>query len=291
MKIRYMSDLHNEKCRFFVPYEHDEFDPPNEKEEILILAGDVDEISSKNIHSYKFIKNVSDRFRKVIYVPGNHEFFHGSLVKSVEEFNSAYAHFENVHMLNKSSLIVDDVAFIGATLWSKVFDKSASEIGARLYDYEFIKYRNRKLKVHDTNALHCEHRDYIFSEIKKMKRKGFQKIIVITHHAPSKLSVNPKWAGHPLGDAFSTDLEELIRKAQPNLWFHGHMHDNAKYTIGETQVIANPRGKTQIIRQEEFDKWLDTIYSGGKPDISEYDFQSNFIYENPSFDPWASIVV
>ena len=34
----------------------------------------------------------------------------------------------------------------------------------------------------------------------------------------------------------------MIRRFQPALWVHGHVHDAFDYTIGRTRVLANPRG-------------------------------------------------
>jgi Icc-related predicted phosphoesterase len=66
--------------------------------------------------------------------------------------------------------------------------------------------------------------------------------VVVTHHAPHPLSVNPRWKGSSLNPAFASDLSELIDLYRPALWVHGHMHDSADYPAGETRVICNPKG-------------------------------------------------
>ncbi len=51
---------------------------------------------------------------------------------------------------------------------------------------------------------------------------------------------HPRFAGTLLNAAFVSDLTPLIEKA--DLWIHGHVHDSFDYEIGDTRVIANPRG-------------------------------------------------
>ena len=46
-----------------------------------------------------------------------------------------------------------------------------------------------------------------------------------------------------MNGGYHNHLEELIMdNTQIKYWVHGHMHDPVDYTIGETRVLANPRG-------------------------------------------------
>src|SRR5690606_24568879 len=66
--------------------------------------------------------------------------------------------------------------------------------------------------------------------------------VVITHFAPSLLSIHPRFAGSPINACFVSDLAARIERWQPTLWLHGHTHDSFDYRIGATRVLANPRG-------------------------------------------------
>jgi hypothetical protein len=68
--------------------------------------------------------------------------------------------------------------------------------------------------------------------------------IVVGHHAPSSQSVAEWYKGDTLmNGAFRSELEEFIMdRPQIKLWFHGHMHNNSNYWIGDTRVVCNPRG-------------------------------------------------
>ena len=70
------------------------------------------------------------------------------------------------------------------------------------------------------------------------------KVIVVGHHAPSKLSTHPRYADETLmNGAYSSDLSEFILD-NPNikLWTHGHTHEDFDYMIGSTRIVCNPRG-------------------------------------------------
>jgi len=68
--------------------------------------------------------------------------------------------------------------------------------------------------------------------------------IVVGHHAPSSLSTAEQYKHDTLmNGAFRSELDEFIMdRPQIKLWFHGHMHNNSNYWIGETRVVCNPRG-------------------------------------------------
>ncbi len=65
--------------------------------------------------------------------------------------------------------------------------------------------------------------------------------IVVTHHAPSGKSGDPRH-DDSLSPAFASALETVVREHQPPLWIHGHTHHNIDYTIGSTRILSNQRG-------------------------------------------------
>ena len=61
----------------------------------------------------------------VLYVPGNHEFYGGSLAGTVGELKRLSAGSQ-IHVLDNEALIFGGVRFLGTTLWSD-FDLFADE--------------------------------------------------------------------------------------------------------------------------------------------------------------------
>ena len=70
------------------------------------------------------------------------------------------------------------------------------------------------------------------------------KVVVVSHHAPSPLSVNIKYIDdyHMNGGYHSNLTEFILDHPQIKTWVHGHMHDPVDYMIGTTRVLTNPRG-------------------------------------------------
>jgi Icc-related predicted phosphoesterase len=89
------------------------------------------------------------------------------------------------------------------------------------------------------------------------------KIVVVTHHAPSKQSKRPtKSTLSPnedfyLNGAYSSDLENfIVERPQIKFWFHGHTHKKHNYQIGSTTVLCNPRGYAGVESISKEFEWM-----------------------------------
>ena len=98
-----------------------------ESADVVILAGDVN-IGTKGI---EWIKSAIPN-KPVIYVLGNHEYYKGSYPKTLNKI-LALASDSNVHVLENRSIIIDNVRFHGATLWT---DFSLFVASSGLHAYE-----------------------------------------------------------------------------------------------------------------------------------------------------------
>lgn len=292
MKIRYVSDLHLEICPFVLPYDEEDDDDSS----ILVLAGDIAVSARFTDVMRHFFKNIAGRFREVIYVPGNHEYYHGHIEDAIHNLKVELNSLPNVKVLDREVYWIDDVAFIGATLWTDVSKRSKNAIVSiknSLNDYHFIEAEDdcRELNPEDTADIHDDHKQFIFDAVAQAKAENARKVIVISHHAPSHLSIHPKWAGSPLNPAFSSDLLVEIQQSAPDFWFHGHMHDNFKYNIGGTEVICNPRGYSRVVNTPDFYSIWIPACDGEKFKCDAFTYWNIFNQENVKFDPWASIDV
>lgn len=244
MNIRLLSDLHLEFGSLEVPV------IPGEDKMILVLAGDIAPI--KKVHLYKnFVTALSNRHRHTIYIPGNHEFYKGSITNGMNKLQDNLKDIDNISVFDSGTVIIDDVAFVCATLWTD-FNKgnpmTILSVSAAMNDYRQIRegtiaepYK-RKLSVHTIRSLHESHKDFMFSEIVKHKKAGL-KVVGVSHHAPSIMSINDKYdKTDPINYGFFSHLEHDILDAEPNLWLHGHTHSASDYIFGCTRVVCNPRG-------------------------------------------------
>jgi predicted phosphohydrolase len=234
MKINLVSDLHID------------FDPKDVtdkyKDEILILAGDLCE-SRKWRSLTSFLEYHSSLYKEVIYVPGNHEYYTSSIEKTNIELEAISSKIPNLHFLNNSKVIIDDVVYIGSTLWSDFENDnpiSKMQVEKGLYDYSLIDYKGKPISTDDVLSIFKINVFYLEYELKKHKE---DKVVVITHHAPSYQSIHPKYNSHGLNGGFASDLNWLIESnPQIRYWFHGHTHTSFNYLIGETRIVCNPKG-------------------------------------------------
>jgi hypothetical protein len=89
--------------------------------------------------------------------------------------------------------------------------------------------------------MHKQSRHYIEETV---RAHADRPVVVITHMAPTHLSINEKYKHDPISNgAYVSDLSNLILD-NPNIktWVHGHVHDPVDYMVGDTRVLCNPRG-------------------------------------------------
>lgn len=213
---------------------HLEFDnwrpaPPRSSNDILILAGDIAELGSCELAP--FLTDMTNQHEYVLYVAGNHEFYDQTYPTSWEGF----AHL-GVTTLHNQRVEINGQGFLGSTLWSKPtspLDVMTVELG--MNDFRYIRTPSGRFSVHRMIEEHNAAVDFLRTNI----RPGD---IVITHHAPTFASISSEFHGSSINSGFATDLSDLIFDTQPALWIHGHTHSPSDYYVGNTRVIANPKG-------------------------------------------------
>ncbi|EEF59045.1 metallophosphoesterase [Pedosphaera parvula] len=165
----------------------------------------------------------------------------------------------NVHVLENDVVRIDDVVFLGATLWTDfrlegdpILGATAAKVG--MADYQQIRTlpEDAVLRPADTRRYHEESKQWLVEQVEKYRDK---KIVVVTHHSPSGKSVTERFRGDPLNGAFASDMEDFVERSGAKLWVHGHIHSRSDYMIGWTRVLANPRGYPEE-RVEGFDPAL-----------------------------------
>jgi len=234
-EIRIVSDLHTEFVEYELPV------APNEKDTILVLAGDI----AVGEDAYDFILAHIDRFKHIVYVLGNHEFYHND-VTSVKEFWRTH-NIQNVTVLDDSTEIIDGVRFIGGTLWTNFKENdwfSKQRAKSCMPDFRCVTYKGKILVPEDTVTFHNVTKCYIINELKE----PFDgKTVVVTHHLPHRVCVHPKYAGDNLNPAFVSDLDEVFEE-DIALWICAHTHEVVDEVVNETRIICNPLGYPQVER-------------------------------------------
>lgn len=235
-----MSDLHLE----FGPPPGDLVIPDAD---ICICAGDI--FDGGVARSIDWLGENITPSMPVIFVPGNHEYFGSSIKEGLAAGYEAAERYEHLFLLNGDVVLFDDFRFVGATMWAnfdlfgQVHSRLAMETAKeQLNDYRRIKLSKvpfAKFSPRDSRHLHL----MSWLDIERVLcTPSICATIVVTHHAPSILSVAHGFLRDPLTPSFASSLEAKILEYQPSLWVHGHLHNSSDYIIGKTRVVCNPRG-------------------------------------------------
>ena len=260
MRIQIVSDLHLEFSDINIQNQN--------SADVLILGGDI-MVASKvllpqseyGIRFRDFLKRVSFQFPHVVYVMGNHEFYSdGKFFESVDIMRQACAAHSNVYLLERDTKVIDDVVFVGGTLWTDMnkFDPlTLHAVRDMMNDYRAIrndKAGYRSLKPADTVERHRLTRDYIELIVQENKDK---RVVVVGHHSPSYQSCHEQYKhDYLMNGAYHSDLTNImLDNPQIKLWTHGHTHHPFDYMVGETRVVCNPRGYEQTNGWSENTGW------------------------------------
>lgn len=258
MKIKVVSDLH---------LEFSDVDIPNNGADVLVLSGDIllagclydfpadyDDttiVSKRQIQAIRFrnfLNYCSEDFAHVIYVAGNHEFYHFRWMETINVLREECAAFPNVHFLEKDSVTIEDVIFVGGTLWTDCNNSdpiTCFTLSEKMNDFHIIKndqLNYQRLKPHNIIVRHKETLEYI--DVVASNAPKDKKVVVVGHHAPSFESVDLEYKNErEMNGGYASDLSEFIlNHTNIALWTHGHMHNISDYEIGNTRIICNPRG-------------------------------------------------
>lgn len=245
--------------------------------DVLILAGDAMEAGhlrkadndKKNTfladRYRRFINEELIKYRKVIMIAGNHEHYGNQYEDTIPRLKKEMP--DNVHYLEAESIQIDDVHFFAGTFWTDMDKKNPiamSAIKQFMSDFSVIKHGHSIVVESNyggkyyTNKFSPAFVADVFKETVGLLKDFLDehandKVVVVSHHAPSPLSVNEKYKDEGLINyGYMSDLTEFIMDhPQIKGWFHGHMHDPVDYMIGTTRVVSNPRGYKGYEEQAE----------------------------------------
>ena len=265
MKISVCSDLHLE----FGDLEIHNTD----NTDVLVLAGDVCVIKDlealtnvvegyvkyRSQRYHEFFQQVCKRWKQVIYIMGNHEHYHSDFPTTIVRARERLGYLTNLNILERQSIIVEDVKFLCGTLWTDMNEgdqETFDLVRDYMSDFRVIKnssagvtfrdqsgvFQTRTGKFTPEYSVH-EH-NAMLDLIEEHASESFRNIVVVGHHAPSKKSTHPRYHDQKIiNGAYSSDLEEFIQKyPKIKLWIHGHTHDSFDYEVAQCRVVCNPRG-------------------------------------------------
>lgn len=257
LKVRCYSDLHLDHYAQYASSKGDKafWYPPvleDDKNTILILAGDL-WMGSKWIEwaGFSWISKVAPRFKQVLVVLGNHCYWPMGDLTITHGANKCNAllsdmKLENVIVLDCDTFAIDDVLFVGATLWTDMDKHSPFAMynmkNCMAYDGK-CRYETGPIGQYQSfNSdlwvrTHTKHKLYIKHVVEQNRDK---KIVVITHHVPLTTLGDPMYEADSSNCYYSSDLSEFILD-NPHIvaWVNGHSHYCRNELFGDNTRMIN----------------------------------------------------
>lgn len=229
MKVAYLSDWHLEFL---------DGDPPDvllpAGTDVFVCAGDVATRGHgpARLHALiedGFVAAEDGRPFETVFVPGNHDFYHGAY----DLCRARMAAFEapDFHVLDEATATIGGVDFVGATLWTDFggSGRLKRDCAGSVSDFRVVE----GFTVERCAAEHERQRAFLERTL-SAPRHGPR--IVVTHFCPTLSFEHPSHVGSPLKRYFQVDAEPLMPGA--DAWIFGHTHHDLDVTIGACRVVS-----------------------------------------------------
>jgi hypothetical protein len=229
----------------------------------VVVAGDISNDVWQTSH---WLVELKKRYSTVIWVAGNHDFYNVGLHKTIlynpewaaqwpypQDVADIYDHYarwsaaHHIHFLNRSSVVVDGVTFLGATGWhdfcapgpSQAMQKAAWKY--HMSDSSWIKWA---VEASDPTDPIAEAATRDADWIKNAVAATTEPKVVITHHIPHtqliKITTDPLW--NQLNGSFLNTMLEACTHSSVAAWCYGHTHFRGDHVINGVRYLNNACG-------------------------------------------------
>lgn len=237
MKIQLLSDIHAEFWGNDVSFLERLVQPAD----VLVAAGD---INVGRTNTIKTLKILARHYEQVLYCPGNHEYYGGLELKGFDNYSQFGQKLPgNVRMLNPGSIVIDDVEFHGATLWT---DFGNDPLVEQMYQKYIQDYRRiPDGTAYNIKGINKHHAGYF--KMAYEHRDRTKKQVFFSHFGPAYEAISPRWkdvdsASSLLNKYFYNDMGGWIESLDDAIWLFGHTHDAVDVMVGQVRCLARPVG-------------------------------------------------
>lgn len=224
---------------------------------MLIIPGDVGSWVTDQERFKVAITRCATAVERVIFVPGNHEYYGGDFDRTEREMREWMGTMPNVHYLNCDTLYLPGLVIIGCTLWQNIkndspcIDSVAIRLGGRVWSRE------------ENNILHTQQLEWLDRTLREVtaarawdnRAATIRKRLGVISEALGDYAADCiSEAGCPLADASiivvthfppherfdrAADASDLVQCA--NFWIFSDRQHVSQF-VGSTLCLANPIG-------------------------------------------------
>ena len=246
--------------------------------DLLVLAGDIgsyqagSRLDTDDFGLGRFSpRRPHSEWPRVFYLPGNHE-FDGLDYDATYDRLRATCDDLGIEWLDRETITVGGVRFVGTTLWSDfealaksrptaVAQTAALEKAYRAANFYLSRnttFRNGvPMLAEDMRLLGQACQRWLFDAL---SQPFYGTTITVTHFAPTLQSADPRYGLTPGTAGFCNALDHLLPLS--DIWMHGHLHCPNDFVVSGTEagkpfscrVVANPRGYPEKGEDRAFDE-------------------------------------
>lgn len=274
--LRFFSDMHQD---FYINPK--KFDPnklwypeplPEDKDSILILAGDIWHAKKPFTYSnFSWFKEISTRFKYILVILGNHDFWNGTFPTEYENFERYTKEFDipNLYLLQDNIIHIGNHKFIGSTLWTNYNEKDIETISLSesiSSDLKYMRYRDPLYKsaykrIKPKNFLEAHNKSIKFIFENAIKDNEEQTLWVITHHPATSALINDPDLDEKTMGLVTSNYDEQIASSPIDYWIHGHNHQSGQAKVGNTTILSNTVGylsasDSNAILNSQYNPWI-----------------------------------
>lgn len=198
----------------------------------IVLAGDIADFKIYKL--FKIIETICklNYPNKVIFVPGNHEYYYSTFKNTNKYFAKLSEQIENLEFLNNSMTEVDSIHFYGGTLWGNFND---------IDDNFLTKYPINDFYFLTDMKIFKDSQQEFLTNLKSFNDLDVpsENKIIVTHVPPVPALKNPNF-NNERDRYFTADLD--LSGIDAKTWIYGHTHSNISTQIDGINFLSNQKG-------------------------------------------------
>lgn len=209
-----------------------------EPADYLVVAGDLATMDCYHEAVADLERRTAGKFKKVLAIPGNHDYWLGDKTKKPEDLHGSWTRCEWVD---------GNVVFLGCTLWTPISSKAFYDVKTSMNDYRYIPGCS---SPETTSKLYTEQKAWLEAKLDEHRGK---KIVVFTHHNPfEEMRSNARYSTWDarIDEAYVVSdhsLDGIGKRGDIALWICGHTHENFDGELHGIHVVRNPIGYGSLV--------------------------------------------